>query len=491
MAQHGWFDFLRRGRPEAAAPVQGLVLSGGGSRVSFQLGALDYLYGHDVIAPSRIVGTSGGAIVATVLAQSLEVAEQAAALAELDAAWMGMTSAADMFVEQAWFTRLRQEAGDLKSLLPAPDPREPATTSEAEPVPAKPGAKTEGSARSAGPKAPAAADAEALIRAAMEDDPSEAADWSVSQVWQMLSVLPRIGRVTPTLASAVRGAGLAQSMFRPGPIVTRLLYEGSFEVERVRTSGVELRIAMVGLNSGDLHFMCQDGRLVDRENAPLGEGVYELALGVWASCAIPGVFRPVEFAGEVYVDGGVREHVPVEMAVSHLGVTHPYVIVASPPGVERADYAGRDIVSSVLRANTLTSDEAMGDEVEWARGAGAVVIDPQVNVHDSMTVEPGLLWLNHDYGYMRAAEEITGATESARQRTRDLVQARVRAWHLAAALAADEAGAPSTLGQIRGTAPAMAPTEAAPDAAAELADLTRQIHELVAATDPALLPPGA
>ncbi|MCL2315814.1 MAG: patatin-like phospholipase family protein [Actinomycetia bacterium] len=445
MTAHSWFDFLRRG--PFAPPVQGLVLSGGGARVSFQLGALAYLYGHEIIAPTRIVGTSGGSIVATTLAQSLDPAGQAAALAELDRTWMAMTGPEDMFVEQAWFTQVRAEAGGFRDLLAAQDPKA-----------AAPGARAAARARER-------QDAYTLIQQALEDDPSRGTSWSVTQAWQLLSVLPKIGRAGATLAASLRGASLAQSMFRPGPIVMRLLYESTFREERVRTSGVELRIAMVGLNSGQLRFMRQDGRLVDRDNRPLpgeaGEVAYDLPLGVWASCAIPGVFKPVALGDEVYVDGGVRENVPVEMAVTHLGVTQPYVVVASPPGVAPGDYADRDVISSVLRATSLTSDEAMVDEIAWARAAGAVVIDPEVDVHDAMTVEPGLARLNHDYGYLRAAEEVLGADETARTLTRDLVTARLALHRLP------------------------------PDAGSEAARLRSRVGTLVARCDPALLPPGA
>lgn len=40
----------------------GLVLSGGGARASFQVGALRYLYDEVGITPSVITGTSAGSI---------------------------------------------------------------------------------------------------------------------------------------------------------------------------------------------------------------------------------------------------------------------------------------------------------------------------------------------------------------------------------------------------------------------------------------------
>jgi len=447
MAGHGWFDFLTRFRSDAEEQVQGLVLSGGGSRVSFQLGALEYLYGHDIIAPTRIVGTSGGSIVAAMLAQSADPAKQAEALAELGRYWMAMTSPDEMFAEQAWFTRLRSQAGDLMGLLGGSESAaaHPSTSADEDPV-----------------------DSETRIRQAMADDPSRDVSWTASQAWTLLSSLPRIGRTGVSLASSVRGASLTQSMYRPGPIVERLLYQSSFDSASVRTSGVELRIAMVGLNSGELHYMRQDGRLVDRFDAPLPdvEQTYDIELGIWASCAIPGVFKPVALGNEQYVDGGVRENVPVEMAVSGLGVTRPYVVVASPLGVHADDYADRDIISTLVRANFITSDEAEADEVEWARSAGAIVIDPVVNVHDSMTVVPELLRMNRDYGYMRAAEEVLGVAEAGVANR--MAQARLDAWRLMSE-PEDEPAVPPTVEDVQAA--------------------YAHVRALVASCDSALLPP--
>ena len=56
-------------RRKARTPVTGLVLSGGGARAGFQVGALRYLCDRVSISPSVITGTSAGAILGTLLAQ--------------------------------------------------------------------------------------------------------------------------------------------------------------------------------------------------------------------------------------------------------------------------------------------------------------------------------------------------------------------------------------------------------------------------------------
>ena len=91
MAGKGWFGlpfFALTPRPE----VVSCILSGGGSRASFQLGALAYLYEHDErFTPTVFVGTSAGSIVASSLAQSADRDAQRAYLRRLTDIWHSMT----------------------------------------------------------------------------------------------------------------------------------------------------------------------------------------------------------------------------------------------------------------------------------------------------------------------------------------------------------------------------------------------------------------
>jgi len=258
----------------------------------------------------------------------------------------------------------------------------------------------------------------------MADDPSLDVTLGPGILWQLIGSLPRIGRAGAELAASVRGAERAASAYRPGPIVDRLLFESGFQSARVAASGMRLRIAFVDLNSGTLRYMREDGIIVDREDHPIDHTRHDLTLGVWASCALPGIFRPVKLGSEVYVDGGARESVPVEMAVTHLGVTKPYVIAAAPPGVGAEDFTDKDVVAVLLRVSAIILDETFQDEVEWARAAGACVIEPRLSVHSALTVDPTLLRINRDYGWMCAAEEVTDATAALRAIDDAIIRAR-------------------------------------------------------------------
>ena len=110
MAVKGWFGlpfFGQSPRPETVS----CTLSGGGSRASFHLGALDYLYSHDdTFTPSIFVGASAGAILASALAQDATREGQQRYLARMNDIWMAMTTSADMFTPRPWYERFQSEA---------------------------------------------------------------------------------------------------------------------------------------------------------------------------------------------------------------------------------------------------------------------------------------------------------------------------------------------------------------------------------------------
>jgi len=446
VSKRNWFERLwPLGHGDDADRVEGLVLSGGGSRASFHIGALRYLYDNCHIAPTSIVSTSAGSIIGAMLAQSLDPEHQSAMLRVLESYWLAMSGPEAMFAEQSWFTRLREHWDQLAEVIPEPAASDPTFVDGSQ------------------------ADAETVVKDALEFDPSsEGTEFSLSLLWQMVSSLGRIGRAGAGLASTLRGAERAASAYRPGPIVYQLLFESGFSPAAVQASGAQLRMAFVGLKSGELRFMRQDGVIVDTEDKPIADTPYDLSLGVWASCAIPGVFRPVKLGDELYVDGGVRENVPVEMCVSKLGVTKPYVIVATPPGVSPDDFQSADMLSVMMRSFSILLDEAIRDEVAWARQAGATVIEPEIDVHGSLTVERGLLQINRDYGWMRAAEEITGAGTGV---TRPIVEARLDLYRLVGPAAAE----PTTGGTSSKRAAAKA---------------RARLRTLITEADPALLPEG-
>lgn len=464
MARLGWLGLLGN---KDAEPVTGLVLSGGGSRGSFQLGALAYLYRELQIAPRVIVGTSAGSILASAIAQHADPAEQSDAVDTLSDLWFGLREQSDMFIERPWFAKLREQAPEWVAMLSPRVAEPPAaprgwlpTFVRRDPVPTVPEQELE-----VAPNDPIA------LALGDETDITSSLDWTPGQLMQLLSQVGKIGRAGTDLNSIWQGADRTRSCYRPGPLLARLLQPEVFSPDRVATSGVRLRIAMVALESGELRFMREDGVLVDRNDTPLSPEKHNLAVGVLASCSIPAVFVPVELGGETYIDGGTRESLPGEMAIGHLGTSPTYMVVASPSGVPAAEsMAQADIISITMRATSILMDESLRDEVAYARSAGAIVIEPELDVHDTMSVDPGLIRINWDYGWIRAAEATGAVTTAEEVRNRTIIALRMRAHALEQRF-------------IAGI-----------DTKQDLLDLVRlkyRLRDEVAQAAPGVLPPGA
>lgn len=62
-----------------------------------------------------------------------------------------------------------------------------------------------------------------------------------------------------------------------------------------------------------------------------------------------------------------------------------------------------------------------------ARSSGALVIEPDLFVHDAITVDPGLLRINRDYGWLRAAEAHLGLPASVADVHRKVIELRLEA----------------------------------------------------------------
>lgn len=387
--------FLPRNREPDGAPRPdqgsrlGLVLSGGGARSSFQIGALRYLYDEVGITPQVIAGTSAGSILGSVLAQHGDHEGQRADLANLERIWLEMTSSADMFTEYPWFSRLRAHMPTWRKVLALRQ------------------------------------------RTGRGDTEEHGGGWNPSTAWEALGTLWEAGRSSADLQVIVSGPTQERAAFAPGPIVDRLLEPHVFDRERLAASPVTLRLALVALESGELRYATNAGTFTDRENEPLPDlGEVDVVDAIRASCAIPGVFPPVPLAGEHYVDGGVRENLPAQVVLDHLGVSRCYAVVASPSGVATVpSFETADIFSIIMRsASGIMSDELQRDEIAFARDRGVTVIAPTVDVHDLVTIDPGLIAIAVDYGFMRARDVVTGADQQRQELTDEIVRTRRYAW---------------------------------------------------------------
>ncbi|WP_203568721.1 patatin-like phospholipase family protein [Aestuariimicrobium ganziense] len=463
--------------------VEGLVLSGGGSRASFQIGALRYLYDVVGIKPQVVVGTSAGSILGAMIAQHADPDDQAQAVRTIERLWYGMDQQSDMFTERPWFTRLRRRGTDWMALLqreaarPAPSwslPRlnVPFLSRDEDADPAEHPDSSVVGEQTADPEE-LTGQAETL-RLAMDDTVPTGLGWTPSMAMGLMSMLPRLRGASGDLSLILRGADATRSMYHPGPILAALLDPEVFAADAVSRSGITARFAIVGLHSGALHFMREDGRIVDRDDRLLSDDVHDVSRGVLASCSIPAVFRPVEIGGEWYIDGGTREYLPAEMAIGHLGASRCYVVSSGATGLQPATgFDTKSMLTVMMRATEILSDEGSRDEVAYARNAGAMVIEPEFNVHDPLTVDPGLIRIARDYGWLRAAEAHLELSRAERSIHREIIELRCHAHTLEAARLA----ARKSLDE--------------PDTLDELAEVKTRIRHLLTRVRPEVLPEDA
>ncbi|MCC2592118.1 patatin-like phospholipase family protein [Tessaracoccus sp. OS52] len=463
MAKTGWlglplFGFTPRDETVAC------VLSGGGSKASFQLGALAYLYEHDPeFRPTIFVGTSAGAILAAVLAQGASPAEQRGYVSLLADIWDEMTTSDDMFTPRPWMARARADMPRWLQLVESPA-QPAATRTLADRLPFRRRPESVVSPVSA----PEPLDP---LEAALTPDEEVGPEWSLSDVATLMGRLGELPRLGSELAVIRRGMETTRSMYRPGPMLAKLLDRELFDENRVAASGMTLRVAMVSLESGHLHYLREDGRIVDRDDVVIDDSQYRLATGVLASCSIPGVFRPVQLGSQTYVDGGTRDTLPAELAIGHLRAQRTYVLSSQSVGVPaRQSMADADLFSIVMRSMEILIDEAGRDELAYANSTDAIVINPTISVHDAMTVHPGLIRINSDYGWMRAAEETLGLGAEQEARTSRIVLLRMQALKLEQRIMDGEDNART---------------------GARLASTKTELRDTVEACPAAVLPPGA
>jgi NTE family protein len=165
----------------------------------------------------------------------------------------------------------------------------------------------------------------------------------------------------------------------------------------------------------------------------------DLIAGVLASASIPGVFPPVTLGGETYVDGGVREILPVQIAVD-LGATEIYAVSTSPAELRADERTFANALLPVIMERSvadilldeITIDDAR-PQVEPNREVPTVFLiqpDTEIELHSTTTIDPGLIQISRDYGYMRAADVVDmAARESRRWRTSTEIAAmRVNIW---------------------------------------------------------------
>jgi len=421
------------------------ALGGAGSRGDFQVGALRFLHDKGVM-PSFISGTSGGALLAA------KLAEGGNAIDELEAIWHGLSNENDLFEEEPWLAQLefvlRRVAWEISGFSVGGVLRAalfPSTIYFDGIRLAAEGTLDVsiliGAVRQA-LDAKGALNLRPLermlrgVRHGMEAD-LDASGLEYAAKFAVVGDFDGDGHDEIAIAPDTPGSPGndfwvlkygAGSWYHLSPIYGQL---GVLNPRKVAQSGIQLRLAVVDLESGQLRFVTELGRFLDDDGT-----AFDLIDGVLASGSMSGVFPPVQLGQDNYTDGGIRDLVPIRVALD-AGVDHVFAIYPSP-GVIRVNgsFDGRRSELPYLadlgsRCIDIMLDQNRRDEMSPGGVIGQLItsIQSSVEVHDGTTIDPGLISISMDYGYMRAfdvleggeqREELVGLSDEITQRRRDV-----------------------------------------------------------------------
>lgn len=138
-----------------------------------------------------------------------------------------------------------------------------------------------------------------------------------------------------------------KSFFDSSPL-HNLLKEG-ISLDRIRDSGKHVNVGTVSLSSGKYTIFDQTSdHFID---------------AVIASASFPGMLTPVEFLGQLWTDGGVKEISPIKKAVE-LGADIIDVIITNPVVRTKKFIENPTTVDILKRSIDLSTDKIMANDIE-------------------------------------------------------------------------------------------------------------------------------
>jgi predicted acylesterase/phospholipase RssA len=356
-----------------------LALAGGGSKGAFEVGAVRCLYDVFGYQPDLLTGASVGALNAT------KLAEGAAALPELEKLWLDMVGPEDLFYIR----------GQIKTILTQLDP---AIHQALQLTPLE-----DLLGWSAAPTSTAILNLNIAGRTLgflNSNVASAAGAGTLFTIFDIVMAGLDIGLKIGKIAQAIQQLLLLPSLLLFDPVRDKI--QANITPSKIVASGLALRIVVNGLRTARVRYVDENGAFVDGGPAP---GVIA-ALN--ASAAIPIAFPPVRLPdGEDYVDGGVLENAPIEAAV-RAGADSIIAILPSPAEIDVPLNVPTTLLPVAGRAVELLLDGSSRRQLEPFRGWGVPVkiIAPRFEPYNLLVVDPGLIRINMDYGYLRAYDEM-------------------------------------------------------------------------------------
>jgi predicted acylesterase/phospholipase RssA len=165
------------------------------------------------------------------------------------------------------------------------------------------------------------------------------------------------------------------SLYGTGPLRKRIEKHITPEIFKALTdSGRRLGVTTVDLRDGRLVFYQTGSPAVPSSDVVVQvDDLAQLVNAIHASASIPMSMPPVVnrrpgHDDDGYVDGGVREYVPIEFAID-AGADEICAIILSPPGDKKALYDKRfgNVVDIAQRAVDLLSEEVGASDVKLSK----------------------------------------------------------------------------------------------------------------------------
>jgi predicted acylesterase/phospholipase RssA len=379
-----------------------IALSGGGANGDFEVGVLRFLYDIGV-RPDILSTTSVGSVNGLKLAEGEGAADQG--LEGLEKIWLGLMRNDDMYQREAW--TMEELANELLYPVLQSFAETPKRTF------------------------PALADSvhyQTLVSQMVPLGPVEGGSFGI-----YVSLPPTVSALAMTIGllgpisligigiTADKAAALLnhQSIYNLEPI--RQKASASLVPARVTAwaaTGNRLRMAMVGLASGELRYVTETGRMVERDgftpcyDQETGFEIANVSLiqAMLASAAIPVFFRAITIKDDLYVDAGIREQLPIDVA-AQLGARTIYAVHASKRDLDpRPDVRDGGMVDIAMRSlmEIAINEIAYSDTFRFGDWApiDVKVIQPRIDIHETYTIYPAFVRIRMAYGFMCAEDSL-------------------------------------------------------------------------------------
>lgn len=343
----------------------GIVLSAGGLKGSFEVGALRYLYDNIFQQPPDLIcGTSAGALNGAVMAQGDTDGERAIDI--LEAAWRQIKTDDDFYIEQDWFHNAQEVVRDMQA-----EGRE------------------------------------------IDDT------WYLSLPIDAFEITADVQAIKDLYQLVSDNTdGNENSLYDPQPV--RDLLTKNLDPEKVKNSGIQLRLVTTSLEEGQSFYITEKSII---QNTPdiatphiYRSAAIDLIDAVMASSAIPLLFPPISVTGDEkfgshnFVDGGLRAYVPMRLAVEYLKVDTCYTILTDStlfPEVHPDTWTIAGIgnrIQDILLSQVVIGNISPGPA--WK--AEEIFISPRWDfmVNDGSEVNPGHISINIANGFFAADEAI-------------------------------------------------------------------------------------